>query len=207
SVKLLTPDAPTAMHQAAHAFEDGILALSDRGRDFSAIARIGLDGSFRLVRAPRRGIGGPAVGGARVAPERVIDDLAVAGAQVAYAVNVDGRSEARILSGGKDVAIEGLPPGDLATDLIGDSLAVAPCGTVAVAWARFDAPSAVYVAPPGRPAKLVVPPQLAGLSTEGLPDDELVSWRSFDERTIPGFLLRPRGAPKGPRPTVVQVHG
>src|SRR5207237_640085 len=29
----------------------------------------------------------------------------------------------------------------------------------------------------------------------------------FDGRTIPGFLLRPRGAPTGPRPTVVQVHG
>ncbi len=48
---------------------------------------------------------------------------------------------------------------------------------------------------------------MAGLSSEGLPEDDLVSWRSFDGRTIPGFLLRPRGAPKGPRPTVVQVHG
>ncbi|MEK6227558.1 MAG: S9 family peptidase [Chloroflexota bacterium] len=191
SVKLLTPDAPSALHQVAHAFEDGILVLSDRGRDFAAIARLDLDGSFRFV----------------VAPNRVVDDLAVAGAQVAYAVNVDGRAEARLLSGGKDTPIAGLPPGDLATDLIGDSLAVARDGTVAVAWARFDAPSAVYVAAPGRAAKLVVPPQMAGLSPDGLPEDELVSWRSFDGRTIPGFLLRPRGATKGPRPTVVQVHG
>ena len=48
---------------------------------------------------------------------------------------------------------------------------------------------------------------MAGLLPEGLPEEELVSWRSFDERTIPGFLLRPRGARSGPRPTVVQVHG
>jgi len=191
STKLLTPETPMAMHQSAHAFEDVILALSDRRRDLPAIARLGLDGSFRFV----------------AAPDRVVDELAVAGTQVAYAVNVDGRSEVRRLSGGKDAPIAGLPPGDLATDLIGDSLAVAPDGTVAVAWARFDAPSAVYVAPPGRPAKLVVPPQMAGLSPEGLPEDELVSWKSFDGRTIPGFLLRPRGGPKGPRPTVVQVHG
>jgi dipeptidyl aminopeptidase/acylaminoacyl peptidase len=191
SIKLLTPPAPTAMHQAAHGFEGGILALSDRGRDLPAIARIDLDGSFRFI----------------VAPDRVIDDLSVAGEQVAYAVNVDGRSEIRVLSGGKDAAVAGLPPGDLATDLIGDSLAVAPNGTVAVAWSRFDAPSAVYVAPPGGAARLVVPPQMAGFAPEGLPEDELVSWKSFDGRMIPGFLLRPRGAPKGPRPTVVQVHG
>jgi len=191
STKQLTPDTPTAMHQSAHAFEDGILALSDRGRDLPAIARLGLDGSFRML----------------VAPDRAIDDLAVAGARVAYATNVDGRSEVHLLSGGKDTTVAGLPPGDLATDLIGDSLAVAADGTVAVAWARFDAPSAVYVAPPGRPAKLVVPPQMAGLGPEGLPEEELVSWRSFDGRMIPGFLLRPRGAPNGARPTVVQVHG
>jgi len=191
STKQLTPDTPAAMHQSAHAFEDGILALSDRGRDLPAIARLGLDGSFRLL----------------VAPDRAIDDLAVAGARVAYATNVDGRSEIHLLSGGKDTTVAGLPPGDLGTDLIGDSLAVAADGTVAVAWARFDAPSAVYVAPPGRPAKLVVPPQMAGLGPEGLPEEELVSWKSFDGRAIPGFLLRPRGAPKGARPTVVQVHG
>jgi dipeptidyl aminopeptidase/acylaminoacyl peptidase len=48
---------------------------------------------------------------------------------------------------------------------------------------------------------------MAGLSPQSLPEDEIVSWKSFDGRTIPGFLLRPRGASKGPRPTVVQVHG
>jgi dipeptidyl aminopeptidase/acylaminoacyl peptidase len=191
ATKQLTPELPAALHESAHAFEDGILAISDRDRDLPAIAQLGIDGSFRFV----------------VAPDRVVDDLAVAGAQVAYAVNVDGRSEIRLLSDGKETSIAGLPPGDLATDLIGNSLAVARDGTVAVAWARFDAPSAVYVAPPGRPAALVVPPQMAGLSSEGLPQDELVSWKSFDGRTIPGFLLRPRGARNGPRPTVVQVHG
>ena len=191
STRRLTPEAPIAMHASAHGFAGGVLALSDRDRDLTGIARIDLDGSFRYL----------------VGPDRVVDELEIAGQQVAYALNIDGRSEVRLLSNGSDLAVTGLPPGDLATDLIGNSLAVAPDGTVAVAWARFDAPSAVYVAAPGRPANLVVPPQMAGLSSEGLPEDDLVSWRSFDGRTIPGFLLRPRGAPKGPRPTVVQVHG
>jgi dipeptidyl aminopeptidase/acylaminoacyl peptidase len=192
SIEKLTPDSPTALHGSPHAFEGGILVLSDRDRDLAGIARIDQDGSFRYVVAP---------------DDRVVDELAVAGARVAYALNIEGRSEVRVLSAGNDSAVAGLPPGDLATDLIGESLAVAPDGTVAVAWACFDAPSGVYVAPPGRPAGLVVPPQMAGLSPEGLPEDELVSWRSFDGRRIPGFLLRPRGGPKGPRPTVVQVHG
>ena len=191
STTLLTPDTPAAMHRSAHAFEDGILVVSDRDRDLPAIARVGLDGSFRYL----------------VAPDRVVDELKIAGPHVAYALNVDGRSEIRHLYGGTDSPITGLPPGDLAADLIGNSLAVAPDGTVAVAWARFDAPSAIYVAVPRRSAALVVPPQMAGLPSEGLPEDELVSWRSFDNRTIPGFLLRPRGAARGPRATIVQVHG
>jgi dipeptidyl aminopeptidase/acylaminoacyl peptidase len=192
AVRRLTPEAPIAMHQSAHAFGDGFLVLSDRDRDLAAIAQIGLDGSFRYL----------------VTSEgRVVDEVDVSGGHVAYAINVDGRAEVRRISGGRDTPVAGLPPGDLATDLIGDSLAVAADGTVAIAWARFDAPSAIYVARPGEEARLVVPPQMAGLSAEGLPEEELVSWRSFDGRTIPGFLLRPRGAAKGPRPTVVQVHG
>ena len=130
----------------------------------------------------------------------------MANGRYAYALNVDGRSEVHVVDADDDRVIPGLPPGDLATDLIGSSLALAPDGTVAVAWARFDAPSAVYVARRGQDARLAVPPQMAGLA-EGLPDEELVSWPSFDGRLIPGFLLRPRGAAKAARPTVIQVHG
>jgi len=192
STMRLTPETPPAMHHSARAFGDGVLVLSDRDRDLAAIARVGFDGSFRYIVAPE---------------EKVVDDLEVAGDHMAYALNVHGRSEVRRREGERDSAVVGLPPGDLATDLIGNSLAVAANGTVAIAWARFDAPSAIYVARPGAPAELVIPPQMAGLSPDGLPEEELVSWRSFDGRAIPGFLLRPRGAAKGPRPTVVQVHG
>ena len=179
------------MHFAAHPFDGTLLMVSDRGRDTAAVARLGLDGSFRFV----------------VTPERELDDLDVAGGTYAYAVNVDGRSELHRVADGVDTVVAGLPPGDLATDLIGNSLALAPDGTLAVAWARYDAPSAVYVARPGRSATLVLAPQLAGLPPEGMPDEELVTWRSFDGRLIPGFLLRPRGMPRSPRPTVIQVHG
>jgi dipeptidyl aminopeptidase/acylaminoacyl peptidase len=191
STRLLTPETPAAMHSDAHPYDGGVLVVSDRGRDKGAVARVGLDGSFAYL----------------VTPDRVVDDLDVAGSRYAYGLNVDGRSEVHLVVDGRDSVVAGLPPGDLATDLIGNSLALAPDGTLAIAWARYDAPSAVYVARPGRPARLVVPAQMAGLAPEGLPGEELVTWQSFDGRTIPGFLLRPRGAPNGPRPTVVQVHG
>ncbi|TME26502.1 MAG: hypothetical protein E6I64_08965, partial [Chloroflexi bacterium] len=187
----LTPEKPSALHANAQPYAgDGVLVLSDRDRDMAAIARVGLDGAFSYV----------------LTPERVVDDLAAAQDRYAYALNVDGRSEVHRVDG-NDRVVGGLPPGGLATDLIGNSLAIARDGTVAIAWARFDAPSAVYVARAGRDAELVVRPQMAGLAGEGMPEEELVSWRSFDGRTIPGFLLRPRGGGRGKRPTVVQVHG
>lgn len=191
STRTITPDEPMAKYEAAHAFGDGVVVLSDRDRDLAALARVGTDGSFEYL----------------ATADREIDDLDVAGDQVAYARNVDGRSEIVLRTGRSERAIRGLPPGALATDLIGNSLAVARDGTVAAAWSRFDAPSAVYVARPGKDAVLAVAPQTAGLGSDGLPNETLVSWRTFDGRAIPGFLLRPAGAPDGSRPTVVQVHG
>ncbi|TME63030.1 MAG: S9 family peptidase [Chloroflexi bacterium] len=174
------------------------MVASSSRRTAPAVTRITSRSSSRAAAAPE----GSYVG----SPARVVDDLAVANGRYAYALNVDGRSEVHVVDADDDRVIPGLPPGDLATDLIGSSLALAPDGTVAVAWARFDAPSAVYVARRGQDARLAVPPQMAGLA-EGLPDEELVSWPSFDGRLIPGFLLRPRGAAKAARPTVIQVHG
>jgi dipeptidyl aminopeptidase/acylaminoacyl peptidase len=165
--------------------------LSDRERDKAAVARVGLDGSFGYV----------------VARDRVVDELEAVGGTYAYGLNIDGRTEVHRVVGRRDTVVAGLPPGDLATDLIGNSLALAPDGTLAMAWVRYDAPSGVYVAAPGLTAQLVVPPQMAGLPRDGLPDEELVTWPSFDGRRIPGFLLRPRGAPRVVRPTVIQVHG
>lgn len=191
SPRRLTPDAPVALHSSARPFSDGLLVISDRDRDKAGVAFIDLGGGFKYV----------------ATPDRVIDELAVAGDSYAYAVNVGGRAELHLVRDGSDALVAGLPPGDLATDLFGSSLAIAPDGTVAAAWARFDAPAGIYVARPGRTAILAVPPQMAGLGPEGLPEEELVSWRSFDGVTIPGFLLRPRGAAKAQRPTVIQVHG
>jgi dipeptidyl aminopeptidase/acylaminoacyl peptidase len=102
--------------------------------------------------------------------------------------------------------VAGLPPGCLATDLIGDSLAFHD-GTVAVSWGRYDAASTIFVIGRGEAARELVPPLMAGFEWSDLPETTLVSWPSFDGRRIPGFLLTRRGEAGGPRPTVIEVHG
>lgn len=189
--RTLTPRDPPALHAHVRPFAGALLARSDRGRDLVGVARIGLDGRYAPL----------------VTVDHDVEEIDVAGRRWTYAVNVDGESEVHSVDERGDRLIDGLPPGGLYGDLFGDSLTIGGDGSVAIAWARYDAPVAVYVARPGRPAELAVPPLMEGVPGSALPRAERVSWRSFDGREIPGFLLRPREASAGPRPTVVQVHG
>jgi dipeptidyl aminopeptidase/acylaminoacyl peptidase len=135
-----------------------------------------------------------------------LEDADVSGRLDAYVVNADGYSEVHIADGDRDEVVKGLPPGSLGLDLIGDGLALHD-ETIAVAWARYDAPTSIFVARRGQAARELVPPVLAGLAQADLPQSRLVEWPTFDGRKIPGFLLTPRGAAAGPRPTVIDVHG
>jgi dipeptidyl aminopeptidase/acylaminoacyl peptidase len=49
--------------------------------------------------------------------------------------------------------------------------------------------------------------ETGGLDTTHLPESELIRWRSWDGRTISGFLYRPHGKFIGPRPTMILIHG
>ncbi len=191
AARQLTSDDPPALYAIAGAVPGGFVVRSDRGRDFVGLATFSLKSG---VLTPLR------------APERDVEDADVSGRLDAYVVNTDGHSEVRIADGERDEITTGLPPGSLAQDLIGDGLALHD-GTVAVAWARYDAPSSIFVARRGEGAREIVPPVLAGLSRDELPVSRLVEWPTFDGRRIPGFLLTLPGAPDEPRPTVIDVHG
>ena len=191
AVRQLTPDDPPALHSVVGAVPGGLVVRSDRGRDFVGLAAVALtDGAFTWLRSP----------------DHDVESAESSGPIDAYSVNVEGFSEVHILEGERDDTLGGLPPGCLATDLIGDSLAQS-ADTVAVAWARYDAPSTLYVARRGERPRELVPAVLAGVAPSALPDTKLVSWPTFDGRRIPGFLLTPRAAPATPRPTVIEVHG
>ena len=48
---------------------------------------------------------------------------------------------------------------------------------------------------------------MGGASQDSLPDAEIVEWKSFDGRMIPGILYRPAKRFTGPRPIMINVHG
>lgn len=49
--------------------------------------------------------------------------------------------------------------------------------------------------------------EIGGANLESLPDAELIEWKSFDGRAIPGILYRPATRFTGPRPVIINVHG
>jgi dipeptidyl aminopeptidase/acylaminoacyl peptidase len=49
--------------------------------------------------------------------------------------------------------------------------------------------------------------EVGGANPESLPEAELIEWKSFDGRMIPGILYRPPARFTGPRPVIINVHG
>jgi dipeptidyl aminopeptidase/acylaminoacyl peptidase len=49
--------------------------------------------------------------------------------------------------------------------------------------------------------------EMGGASQDSLPDAEIIQWKSFDGRMIPGILYRPAKRFSGPRPVMINVHG
>jgi len=49
--------------------------------------------------------------------------------------------------------------------------------------------------------------ELGGLNSENFAIPELIRWKSFDQKTISGFLYRPAAAFMGKRPLIIDIHG
>jgi dipeptidyl aminopeptidase/acylaminoacyl peptidase len=49
--------------------------------------------------------------------------------------------------------------------------------------------------------------ETGGLNTKNFTDAQLVRWKSFDGKTISGFLYRPPAKFKGKRPVIIDIHG
>ena len=186
----LTPEEPMAMYSVVAAVPGGLIVRSDRERDFDGLAALSFDGRFKWL----------------VSPEHDVEDAVASGRRDAYAVNVDGISEIHLREGDADRVLGGLPAGTFPVDLIGDGLALEG-DTVAISWVAYDRPATIYISRKGEPWRELVPAVTAGLPADALPETKVVRWPTFDGREIPGFLLTPRGAGRGPRPTIIDIHG
>ena len=49
--------------------------------------------------------------------------------------------------------------------------------------------------------------ETGSFTPEGLPDPEIVTWKSFDGLAISGVLYRPPARFSGPRPVIISIHG
>ena len=49
--------------------------------------------------------------------------------------------------------------------------------------------------------------ETGGLNTSNFPEPELMHWKSWDGRTISGFLYRPPAKFTGKRPVIINIHG
>lgn len=132
-------------------------------------------------------------------------DLSPDGKRIAFATNEDGVSVLRLLdtATGKIQPGPKLPVGVLSgvrwhtnNRDIGFNLATARSATDSYS---FDART-------GRLERWTFS-ETGGLNTEGFPEPELVRWKSFDGKSISGFLYRPPAKFTGKRPVVISIHG
>jgi len=196
SKTLVTPaDKEPVAWGNAHFHPDGkhAYAITDRGEEFAYLGL--LDLATKTVK--------------RVSAPRSWDvegfDLTRDGSTLAFVVNEAGLSKLYLLdtATGAEREVSGVPVGvfgNLGFHADGKALAFG------VSSARI--PSDVYSleVATGKVERWTSS-ELGPVVLDGLPDPEVVRWKSFDEREITGFLYRPAKRFTGKRPVVIIIHG
>ena len=194
--KLLTPKGAANVHYGSGRFSKdgrGIFATTDRDCEFQRLAYIDLAtlGHTYLSTA---------------IPWDIDEfDLSDNGRTIAFVANEDGFGVLHLLdtASGKEMPVPEIPKGVVS----------------GVTWHRnsrdiaFDLSSArtggdVYSldVESGRVERWTTS-ETGGLNTALLPEPELIHWKSWDGRTISGFLFIPPATFTGKRPVIVAVHG
>jgi dipeptidyl aminopeptidase/acylaminoacyl peptidase len=131
--------------------------------------------------------------------------LSADGRTVAFVTNEEGQSVLRLLdtASGKARARPQLPPGTIG------ALEWHENGRdLALTLASSCSPEDVYsLDPQTLEVQRWTESETGGLTSAALSEPELVRWKSFDGRTISGFLYRPPARFSGPRPVIVSIHG
>jgi dipeptidyl aminopeptidase/acylaminoacyl peptidase len=138
-----------------------------------------------------------------------LGSLSSDGSTAAVVVNVDGRSELRLLDSVTGAArsqpsLAGLPPGSVTRGEFHPKLA-----EVALVVNSTQAPSEIHSldVASGRVVAWTRAVGTEGLNLHTLPPQQIVRWKSFDGRVISGVLSLPPARFVGPRPVVMVMHG
>ena len=168
-----------------------VIALSDEGAQFQRLVRIDLASGQRTVLTETLDWG--------------VESFALShdGRTIAYVVNEAGRSALRLIDARTRRALPApaLPPG-----VVSNVSFDRADRRLAFTLNSAAAPGDVYVwEPRARRLARWTQSETGGIPASTFVEPELISWRSFDNREITGFLYRPRTP--GPHPVIVNIHG
>jgi Tol biopolymer transport system component/dienelactone hydrolase len=192
----LTPeDGQKVSYRGGRFAPDGraVYATSDRGSDFARVVRIDLPGGSEHVLT--------------AAAQWDVDDFELSpdGKTIAYASNEDGVDVLRLL----DVATGASRPGPPLGPGVISRLKWHPAlGQLGFTFTSARSPADAYSYDPASgKVERWTESETGGLDPSTFAQPDLVRWKSFDGRTISGFLYRPPARFAGPRPLVVSIHG
>jgi dipeptidyl aminopeptidase/acylaminoacyl peptidase len=132
-------------------------------------------------------------------------DLSQDGRKLAFTTNENGLSKLYILDTGtrKYEAVEGLPVG-----LVGGLEWTDDGRALGLTLTTYDSSSDAYEYETAtRQLIRWTESESGGMDLSDLRAPELITWPSFDKRTISGFLYRPAERFTGKRPVIISIHG
>jgi dipeptidyl aminopeptidase/acylaminoacyl peptidase len=195
--KLLTPDSEEKIAWQGGAFSaDGksVYTTTDRESEFARLARIDVETKQITILTPDLKWD--------VETFAVSDD----GRRLAYVVNEDGLAVLHLLdaAANKELPLPKLPAGQISTLEFHKNNK-----DLALTMSSARAASDVYsIDITNGQIDRWTESETAGLNTARFAEPELIRWKSFDGKTISGFLYRPDASKfPGKRPVMVNIHG
>ena len=191
--QLLTPESGSYSHARFVKDGKGLYLTTDRGSEFERIAYLSLATHELMFLRP----------GQKWDADEL--ELSADGRRLAYVLNEDGFSILHVLDTAtrQDVPLPATPRG-----VINGLRWHANARDLGFTLSSAHSPSDVYSIDVEKGTlERWTESETGGLNAEEFGEPELIRWKSFDGRTISGFLYLPPKRFTGPRPVIVNIHG